>query len=181
MGEPKALLPFRGRTFVEHSAQLFGRLGEVVVMTSGNLDAVVAKLLPNVIIGRNPKPEDGLFSSVRLGVDLLPPAVRRLFVLPVDCVLPDATVPRMMMEAAAGADGGVVVPVFRGTRGHPVLLEEEAFRATPEYPPTEIFSDFLAHFRVAKIPVDEEWILLNINEPGDYNDFLASEEKRGDR
>ena len=180
MGEPKALLRFRGRTFVEHSAGVFGRLGSVVVMTSGGLDAAVADLVTGATVGRNPRPEHGLFSSVRLGVELLPPGADRVFVLPVDCLLPDEGVPRLLLARAADPGCDVAVPVFSGLRGHPVLLNENVCSALRAFEPTSVFSDVLERFRVAEVPVGEEWILLNINNPGDYNDFLASERPKED-
>ena len=181
MGEPKALLRFRGRTFVEHSADVFGRLGSVVIMTSRGLDAAVADLVPGAAVGRNPRPEHGLFSSVRLGVELLPPGTNRVFVLPVDCLLPDETVPERMLVRASKPGCEVAVPVFHGVRGHPVLLNEAVCTALLTMAPTEVFSDVLGRFRVAEVPVAQEWILLNINNPNDYNDFLERERFRGGR
>lgn len=181
MGRPKALLPFRGKTLVAHSAELFGRLGPVVVMTSGALGSVIAPLAPDAEIGRNPKPEDGLFSSVRLAVELLPQGVRHVFVMPIDCVLPDDRVPQSLLARAAHGPLDVAVPVFGGTRGHPVLLSDKVAAALPSFEPTRIFSDVLAQFGPVEVPVDEEWILLNINLTSDYNDFLDSERQKGER
>jgi len=77
-------------------------------------------------IAVNPRPEDGMFSSIRLGLALVPQDAAGVFVTPVDCVptADPAPVLDAMLHAMRTAPNpaGAFVPVFAGKRGHPVLL-----------------------------------------------------------
>jgi molybdenum cofactor cytidylyltransferase len=174
MGRPKALLPYRGRTFLEHLVTLYSVFGPVWVAVNSEVAPEVQLLgIPApVFVVENPAP--GLFSTVRPCVARLRCRTTRLFVTPVDCILPDGRVPAALLDAEPG-DATSLAPVTGGRRGHPVLLLATAIAGVAEESNVARFDRVLEDLGVADIPVDEPRIHLNINTPDDYTRFLASE------
>ena len=173
MGDPKALLGYRGRTILEHQVTLYSLFGPVWVAVNAELAPEVQLLgIPApVFVMENPAP--GLFSTVRPCLVRLCGQVERLFVSPVDCVLPDGAVPAMMLTSPGVAP--VLAPVHGGKRGHPVLLSAEAMTGVAEALDGARFDEVLEGLGIADFPVPEPRILLNINTPDDYTRFLAAD------
>jgi molybdenum cofactor cytidylyltransferase len=135
MGEPKAFLTVRGRTFLETAVEALreGGCDPVVVVAppaelppGGRIAAEAARLgaLPAV----NPDPDSEQVDSLRAGLRVLgargPEAV---VVAPVD--VPGVT-PELVgrLVAAFHATGApVVVPARAGRYGHPVLFSRHVF------------------------------------------------------
>lgn len=125
-GSPKMLAPVGGEPLLRRVARSFLEAGfaEVAVVLAPGADAVAATLeglavLPVV----NPRPEEGMLSSVRAGIGELGDRSGRLAVTPAD--LPGLTAPvlRRLLEALPAApDDAVVVPSAGGRRGHPIVL-----------------------------------------------------------
>jgi CTP:molybdopterin cytidylyltransferase MocA len=176
MGSPKALLSWRGKTFVEQVAEVFLQVGGVTVVTNAELAGPVGALLPQVAVCVNPDSSPGLFSSVLAGLAVLPPATRHVFVHPVDCPLSTAEVPRRMLKALDPLEGttaaSVLVPVSGGRRGHPVLLSERAIGDLSSRPASAVFSEELERFNPVEVSVEVDEILRNINTPGDLADLV---------
>ncbi len=174
MGQPKALLSYRGRTILEHQVTLYSIFGPVWVAVNAELAPEVQLLgIPApVLVMEDPAP--GLFSTVRPCVARLRCKAHRLFVTPVDCLLPDGAVPAALLAADPGAAPSLA-PIFEGKRGHPVLLLPEAISKVAEESNQARFDEVLSHMGVADIPVEEALIHLNINTPDDYTRFLAAD------
>jgi molybdenum cofactor cytidylyltransferase len=79
MGRPKALLPFRGSTFLEVILQSCRSLplAGVVVVAGPDIDKMLSD---NILAGAtkvlNPTPESGPIGSIRLGIGALDPTAR---------------------------------------------------------------------------------------------------------
>ena len=153
---------------------MYRQLGPAVVVTAEALRADVEALRLPARVVLNPEPERGMFSSVQVGVAAVQPACDLLFLTPVDCVLPDAAVPRLLLAAAAtGPAGTAWVPTCAGRRGHPLLLDRRAYRGLLAHPAAAVLSAVVASLRVVDVPVPEPRILLNINTPDDYSRLEA--------
>ena len=174
MGQPKALLPYRGRTLLEHQVTLYSLFGPVWVAVNGQLASEVQLLGIPAPLFVMESPAPGLFSTVRPCVARLRCRTQRLFVTPVDCVLPDGKVPAELLGSDPGAALSLV-PVCYGRRGHPVLLLGGAMANVAEESGDARFDTVLDGLGIAEITVDEPRIHLNINTPDDYTRFLAAE------
>lgn len=174
MGRPKALLPYRGRTVLEHQVTLYSLFGPVWVAVNAAVapDVQLLGIPAPVFVIENPAP--GLFSTVRPCVARLRCRVSRLFVTPVDCILPDAAVPAALLGAEV-VDTPVLAPVQDARRGHPVLLRAAAMAHVAEQSNEARFDEVLAALEIADIQVEEPRVHLNINTPDDYTRFLAAE------
>ncbi len=129
MGRPKALLPYGRSTFLEC---ILGTLdaagiGAVRVVVGADAAAILAATpaLPPEALVRNPRPEEGMLSSVRVGVAALPEGVEAFLLWPVDHPLARASTASVLIQAWRERKAPIVLPRHRGTRGHPVLFSVE--------------------------------------------------------
>lgn len=136
----KALIRVGARTMLERAADLFFRAGitEITVVTGHQADQVRAHALAlGLAVEHNPAFARGMFSSVQTGLT----ALRRkgkfagALILPVDAALTLARTARSLAEAWSGspaihnAPAPIVIPVFLGRCGHPLLLPASHFEA----------------------------------------------------
>jgi molybdenum cofactor cytidylyltransferase len=135
MGEPKALLSLGQETFLGRWLRLLeeARVEAVRIVLGRDAATIRARVrLPDWQVVLQPHPEEGMLSSLRLGMDSLPAQLNGLFLCPVDHPRVESSL--ISRLAAAYQPGLVVVPVHAGRRGHPVLFAAELFpelRAVP--------------------------------------------------
>ena len=129
MGRPKLLLDLRGKPVVRWSVEaLLPHVGDVVVVTGAG-DGAIREALTGLAVRFvvNPRPQDGQGSSIAVGVAALKPWTRAALVALGDQPrVPEVVVPRLL-EAFTRAGKAIVVPVYRGTQGTPVLFASEVF------------------------------------------------------
>ncbi len=117
MGQPKQLLPWQGRTLLEHCLESYlGLSGVVVVLGYGHteLNSLLADRPVTVVV--NPAWHEGMGGSLAAGVKALPSSCSQVVVGLADMPL----VSKNLVEAVAHHPGKLVYPVFEGRRGHPV-------------------------------------------------------------
>jgi molybdenum cofactor cytidylyltransferase len=175
MGAFKPLLEVEGRTLLERAVGVFSEAGirDVVVVAGHRRDEVAAaadRVGAKVIT--NPKYDEGMFSSLRMGVVGLDQDVTRFFVLPADVPLvrPE-TIGRLLRQGrvARGGAADVVYPLQDGVEGHPPLLGG-ALRAEIRAadPPQGLRELLLGHAAAsAVVAVDDPGVLLDADTPED--------------
>jgi CTP:molybdopterin cytidylyltransferase MocA/HD superfamily phosphodiesterase len=178
MGDFKPLLEIRGRPLLEWALGAFRDAGvpDIVVVAGHRRDdvaAVAARAGARVVT--NARYEDGMFSSLRLGVLELDPAVTRFFLLPADVPLvrPE-TIGRLARAAAArrAPDGerlDVVYPVVGGATGHPPLVDATLRDEIRHDEPAGGLRELLLRHagRSVTVGVDDEGVLLDADTPED--------------
>jgi len=126
MGSAKLLLPMGRITLIETVIRgvLRSRVEGVLVVLGADRE----KLEP--VIGRypvrtvfNPDFGRGMLSSVKRGFEAVPPDVRAVLVFLGDQPAPSASVTCRIIDAYRKTGKGIVLPAFRGRRGHPVLVD----------------------------------------------------------
>ena len=179
MGRAKALLAFRGSTFLEvilESCRSLA-LGEAIVVAGPDID----KMLPDNILGGarkilNPTPESGPIGSIRLGIGALDPGAEGILVWHVDRphVRPE-TVRRLLERFEEGAP--IVVPGFRGRRGHPAIFARAVFEELIQAPEGEGARAVVRAdpSRVSLVPVDDPAVVEDIDTPEAYRQLLERE------
>jgi molybdenum cofactor cytidylyltransferase len=187
MGTPKALLPYRGETFVEHliSAARHPRVGIVRVVLGAGADNISAHLhLEADTVILNPNWPQGQLSSIQAAVrGLASYATEGLLLCPVDHPLISATVVSQLIDAFDGSDAAksaIVVPTFHGRRGHPVIFRssvyDEILAASPEVGARQVV---WAHKEdTLEVPTDEEGVVLNLNDPETLRKTMGSDAGR---
>jgi len=123
MGFPKALLVYRGKTFLETvlDACVAARLDPAVVVLGPDAPKILATVdLRAAIVMRNEHPETGQIASIKHGISaIINRPVDAALIWPVDQphVLV-GTVERLIQEFR-GRHAAIAVPLSRGRRGHP--------------------------------------------------------------
>ena len=125
MGQLKALLPFGSRTVIEQVLQplLSADLAEVAIVLGHRADEIAAVLEPlPVRLLYNADYRLGMTSSVQAALRALDPVPDAYLLALVDQPQIGLPVIRQLLAAHARTCKGLVIPVFQGKRGHPLLL-----------------------------------------------------------
>lgn len=170
MGSCKQLLPLAGKTVIAHCLEtlLAGGSEEVIVVVGPKGDEVAqaARDYPvQVVI--NADPESDMAASVRTGRDALSPSVMAVVVALCDYPLVTAATIQCLIAAHRGNPEGIIIPCYRGRRGHPPLFPwqllaelaapltlRDVLRANPE--------------RIEHLDVDDGGVLIDMDTPEDY-------------
>jgi CTP:molybdopterin cytidylyltransferase MocA len=135
-GSDKLAASLEGRPLLDHVLDALRAvpLREIVVVTRRERTIPAADDLRVVV---NPAPEDGLSSSLRLGLDagleLAGPPVEAVLVALADQPRIDPAIIRQLLAAARTSDRPVVVPAYDRDGGpNPVLLLRAAFGLVDE-------------------------------------------------
>ena len=171
MGRPKALLPYREGTFLEHLIQAtrHPRIGVTRIVLGAGADEIrtVAKLDSSMVV-LNPDWQQGQLSSICAGLRSLEGIETDGMILcPVDHPLVSATLVSSLIEQFYSNGKSIVLPVYNSRRGHPVIfssaLYEELLAAPSDKGARAVVWAHAAE--VLEVPTEEEGVILNINDP----------------
>ena len=183
MGFPKALLRYRGRTFLQGILDATGALGisrRIVVVGPDPGRILSEHELRGVTVVTNAEIAAGPIGSIRAAVEAVRVhPVDGLLVWPVD--YPHVTVDTVQTLIDRFRAGGaeIVVPGFEGKRGHPVVFGRAVFPELEAASPPEGARDVVrAHpERVAVVPVEDPAVLDDLNTPESYRRLLRMEDR----
>ena len=182
MGTDKALLEFEGRSFLAGAIRLLQSACDfVLVVTGANTDLLRPIIYENSgYVVRNPNPERGQFSSLRLGLQAVlergrdaacvtlvdRPAARRETL---------ATLKERFLQTSPETIWAAV-PQFGEKHGHPVIFARElielVLRADPVSTAREIEHEH--QNRIEYVRVDDPRVVVNVNTPEDYSILCQS-------
>jgi molybdenum cofactor cytidylyltransferase len=182
MGREKILLRFGETSVLERvlSTLAAARVADrVVVLRPGLLEADEQARRVGASVVVNPRPEDEMLLSIRMGIGELAPDLEAFYVWPADhpAVLPETLV---TLAKEAGRDR-VVLPTHHGRRGHPALVGSGLIDAIARIPAGE----GLRHLwhadpqLVHEVAVEDPGVLLDLNTPEDYDAALRAASLRG--
>jgi molybdenum cofactor cytidylyltransferase len=171
MGRPKALLPYREGTFLEHliAVTRHPRIGVTRIVLGAGAEVIrtVAKLDPSIIV-LNTEWEQGQLSSICAGLrNLEGVGIDGIILCPVDHPLVSARLVDELVERFYEDKKVIVLPTYKGRRGHPVIFSNELFGELLAAPADKGARAIVwAHAAdVLEVPTDEEGVVLNINDP----------------
>jgi molybdenum cofactor cytidylyltransferase len=172
MGRPKALLEWRGETFLERVTRLMrGHCGEVAIVTGAH-DRELREALPALapLMHKNEDYARGQFSSLQCGLRALASAESVLY-WPVDF----GAVREETVAAVCAREGvALVKPVYEAKSGHPVLLGAEALRVLRGAGVDANAKELLSAIVAVKIPVEDSACVHDVDTPGDYEWLLRN-------
>ena len=182
MVENKVLLPWRdGSPIVRHVAAKFVGVcaGNVLVVTGRDAELVRAALADlDVRCIHNPDYATGeMLSSVKVGLSALPGDLTAAFIQPAD--MPCVPVEVIAQLLAAHDAGWNVAPMYRGRRGHPVLLDRAYWEAMLALPAGAKPRDVIeaARERLRLVDVADEGVLLDIDTREAYERVMGIESR----
>ena len=178
MGELKALLPWQGRTLLEHQLQVLLDSGasQVIVVLGHQADRLepLIKNTPGVKCVLNRDYRQGKTTSIKAGLKALETPVDSILILAVDQPRSAATV-RIILEKHQKSRAAFTVPTYKGKGGHPTVFSGELL---PELEDISEATQGLKtvvrrHARdVQRVELDTEEVLLDLNTPEEYQKAL---------
>jgi len=179
MGSPKALLPYQGRAFLEHLLEVtvHPKIGwrRVVLGTHAEQIAKAVALHPDEIV-INEDWEKGQLSSIQAALRSLPAGTDGMLLCLIDHPLISARLVNELIDKFYSSRAPVVLPVFEGRRGHPVLFSEQVYREL-ERAPQDVGARAVvwAHEKeVLEHVTTEEGCVLNLNDPETFERMTGS-------
>jgi molybdenum cofactor cytidylyltransferase len=126
MGLPKMLLTFSGRTMIEKVITNVSesKIDKIIVVLGAYREALVELIskLP-VKYCYNDNYKKGMLSSVQCGFRNLSSVCRAVLVFQGDQPLITSNAINEVIEAYLSSGKGIVIPVYKGRRGHPLLID----------------------------------------------------------
>lgn len=175
MGDFKPLLPLGDTTVLGRLLGVYRRAGltGITVVNGHRGDEVrAAAEREGAASAHNPHPEDGMFSSVRVGVASLPAHVRRVFIHPVDIPLVRTDTIALLLRAAAESDAPILMPHYDGEPGHPPLIDARVFPGILASDGEGGLRAVLDGWRGLPVPVADREILFDLDRKDDYHEAL---------
>ena len=133
MGEPKIFVDFHGKPLFLHSVEcaLHSDLSPILIVGGEHTVAIRehTKELPIKIID-NPNYQDGIATSLKLGIEAMKHQVDAVMVFLADQpFLPPMLIERLLQYYQMNQEKGIriVRPRYSGVPGHPVLIDAEIF------------------------------------------------------
>ena len=129
MGQNKLLLSFKGKPLIAHAVDtlLASEVDEIVVVLGLEAEKIRGQLQgKQVRLVQNPDYRDGLSTSVRVGVRAVSPQVEGIMIYLADQPLLEPADLNYIIKTFALAkqvNKSIVVPLFHGQRGNPVILD----------------------------------------------------------
>jgi CTP:molybdopterin cytidylyltransferase MocA len=182
LGVPKGLFRHAdGRSWLEMQLAAYHEAGlKHVVLVLGHHEteyraaAPWKTQTPYVQIVVNPKPDDGPFSSLQCGLEVLPPG-RTAFASPVDVPCPRGPLWETLAKAQANTGAWALMPAFEGNGGHPVLLGADFIAKLLKRPPTSRLDEelrALADGQLKRVSSADARVVRNLNTREDFEAFL---------
>jgi molybdenum cofactor cytidylyltransferase len=127
MGTPKALLGYRGETFLDRLIRVLGAVCDPVIVVLGfHGDEIRAAAHGSTRFVVNPDPSRGQLSSLQTALAEVPSSADGFLFMPVDCPSAEPeTVQKIVDAFYATAKPLLVIPRHDGRRGHPVCVRCE--------------------------------------------------------
>lgn len=177
MGSPKALLRFKGRTFLEHILDAIRSAGiEQITVVVGHHRDEIAGAFPALPLVFNPDYEQGMSTSVKAGVRALPAGIDGAGIFLVDHPLIAATTIRLL--AGSLRPGHILLPTHSGRRGHPVFVAADLFGEILDLTPDKGLNTVVRRdpARVITLAVADRGVLQDIDTPEEFEKLLRQSE-----
>lgn len=183
LGAWKPLQPLGPSTFLEEAVRRFRIAGveDIRVVTghrAGELEPILQKLGVRGVF--NPDYHQGMFRSIRAGVDSLEPGITAFFLLPVDIPLVKPRTIRTLLHTYRQSNARIIYPLFQGQRGHPPLISSACIIDLPPECDGGLRA-FLSNYdnTALNLEVIDAAVLLDCNTPEDYRRLLAYGSREG--
>ncbi|HOT90240.1 MAG TPA: HAD-IIA family hydrolase [Anaerolineae bacterium] len=178
-GVPKQLLRWQGRPLIAHVADMawMAGLNPIIVVVGAEAEQVTPALAGREVqVLRNYRWQQGLSTSLSLGVAALTPEVDAAVFLPVDQPLVDARFLRALVAYWEQHRAGIVVPVRdAGQRGMPVLFTRRFFaelaNLSGDIGGRALFASYPD--ALMTMPVADPDVLTDVDTPAAYEALLA--------
>jgi molybdenum cofactor cytidylyltransferase len=176
MQEAKQLLPLAGGTVLGRTLEnlLSAKVDEIVLVLGSSAETIRQQIadhaVRNLRILVNPDYGHGMATSLRAGLAALDENIDAALIVLADQPFIRAETIDRIIDQYRKSDAKIVIPVFQGVRGNPVLLDrsvfDEVMALQGDIGCRAIFGNHLDG--IVKAAVDDIGILLDIDSKDDY-------------
>jgi molybdenum cofactor cytidylyltransferase len=170
MGSPKALVPFQGKTFLEHLLEItkHSSIGVRRVVLGAHAEPIAKEVhlaADEIVI--NEDWEAGQLSSIQAALRSLPEGTEGMLLCLIDHPLVTENLVAELIEKFRASHAPIVLPVYEGRRGHPVIFSATVYDDLLNAPTDKGARAVVwAHRgKVVELPTHEEGCVLNLNDP----------------
>ena len=186
MGSDKALLSWKGESFLSLAIRRLSAVCDFVVVVAGkNAETLRPLVYQNAgYLAINPQPELGQFSSLKIGLrEMLERGRDSAFVTLVDRPAPTVETLELLRETflhSRPEQTWAVVPEFRGRHGHPYIASREMIEAflRAQQIATAREVEHENQSKVLYVPVSDPNVTANLNTPEEYESWKLQQESR---
>ena len=173
MGSPKMLLPFNGHTMIENviANVLDSKIKNIMVVLGADREPIV-KLIQTKAVNYcyNENYKDGMLSSVVCGFRNIPIDHSAVLVFQGDQPLVTPEVINSVIEDYKSSGKGIVIPVYKKKRGHPILIDNRYRNEIQKLNPDEGLRSLALKFPddISEVNSDEAGILRDFDTYDEY-------------
>jgi molybdenum cofactor cytidylyltransferase len=180
MGTPKALLDYRGETFVGRLVRVLQtKCNPVIVVLGFSADAIRPGVPKGAQIVVNPDPSRGQLSSLQTALGAFPAEVSGFAFIPVDSPAVSEETLALLADAFEGRKASTlfVIPRQNGKRGHPVFASRAIAAELLALPATSEARNVVhAHVdRTHYVDVEDAGIFADVDDPEAYRRLKETE------
>lgn len=176
MGRPKLLLPFGDSTILEKSLDNLLKSGvtEVIVVVGNQAEKTIEKIGKRPVkTVLNPNYAMGMSTSIIKGLNAVSEKTEAIMLVLADQPLIESNILIKLLEAFFSHDRGIIVPVYQGRRGHPVIFDmkskNELMGLKGDVGAREVVNRHPGD--VLEVPVDAPGIHADIDTEADYRAY----------
>ena len=165
----KMLYKIEEKTLIEQAVTTIQPFCQSVTVVTGHNHRLIEKVLKDyegVTLVYNEKYEEGMFSSVKLGINKI--VCDRLIFMPGDY----GHVKKRTVKKIIENSGDVIVPSYDYKAGHPIIIEGSLLQEISENSELNSLKDFVKTKTVTYVTVNDPGILMDIDTFEDYLDVL---------
>jgi molybdenum cofactor cytidylyltransferase len=174
MGRDKALLPLGQHTFLEHLASMLaGEVDPLLIVLGHHAELIErqVRLPPAAKILYNPEYALGQLSSLHVALRALDKSpIDGVIVCLVDHPAISKQVLRIVRDRILQSHAAILIPTWRGRRGHPVLFSSRLFQELLDTPLDQGARAVVRRHsaEVELVAVEDEGIVWDVDRPEDY-------------
>jgi len=172
-GAPKALVDWYGKPLITKLTETMLEAGlQPVVVVVGAYSVQIRQALQEfpITLVDNDTWQLGMLSSLQTGISALPDDASGFVMALGDHPYLEKAIIDCLTDAMTNGD--VVIPIYQGKRGHPVLWNCSAFSTILNLDASKTPRDVLALLKVHEVPWQNRFILEDMDTPGDYRRLL---------
>jgi CTP:molybdopterin cytidylyltransferase MocA len=171
MGSPKALLEYRGESFIQRLVRVLSPVCDRVIVVLGYHAAAIRPGLPGAaVVAINPAPERGQLSSLQTALAALPSDAEGFLFTPVDSPAVEIETVERLADEFRRRDPATLLVIPRiqtptgPKRGHPVFAARAIAEELLALPPTAMANEVIH----GHIP---QTVYVDVNDPGILTDI----------
>ncbi len=166
MPEWKMALPLGPKRVIEWTVSAFLEVAQRVLVVGGYRFEELRQLLasyPVELVYNRAYREGGMFSSVKTGLQHVGSKTHWVFLHPADHPLVQVKTLHLLLQSR----GVLVVPTYRGRKGHPLLIRGALVPEILAWPDTETLRTFVRSRPMTLVETADPGVVLDLDEPQD--------------